>query len=251
MNDQETRRVDAGPQEDEDERGDDGKRGHGDKESPTASGIVEPAFSASPRPSVAESVPARVAASALRIFYAIELPLEIRARAAEHIARLRSTLPHLRAGWERTEKLHLTLKFLGNVEESRIPALSLAAERAVSAFSPFTLTVADAGAFPPHGQPRVLWLGISDSSNTLARLQQALEDECAAAGFKREQRPFHPHITIARLRQPAGARQLAAIHKETGFPAMELTVKEIILMHSEMTPGGSRYTPLTRHSLSV
>lgn len=191
------------------------------------------------------------AASQWRLFYAIELSTEVRARAVEHIARLREEMPNVRAGWERTEKLHITLKFFGDVEESRTHALSLAAELAASTIAPFTLTVADAGAFPPHGHPRVLWLGLRDSSDTLARLQQSLEHECAAAGFKREERPFHPHITIARLRQPAGARQLAQLHLELGFPAMEMTVNELVLMKSELGPGGSSYTALSHHSLPV
>ena len=193
--------------------------------------------------------PASLAASQWRLFCAVELTEEIRARAAEHIAQLRLKLPHVRAGWERAEKLHITLKFFGNVEASRTQALTLAAERAAQASAPFALNIAEAGAFPLRGQPRVLWLGVSDSSGGLARLQQSLEDECAAENFRREERPFHPHITIARLRQPAGTRQLAALHKEMGFEAMELTVREIVLMRSELGPKGSRYIGLSRHGL--
>ncbi|HEX8491501.1 MAG TPA: RNA 2',3'-cyclic phosphodiesterase [Pyrinomonadaceae bacterium] len=202
-------------------------------------------------PASGNELHSRVNASRLRLFCAIELTSEVRARASEHITQLRLQMPRVRAGWERTEKLHLTLKFFGDVEASRIPALLLAAERAASAIAPFTLTVADAGAFPSHGQPRVLWLGLHDASCTLARLHNSLESECAVAGFKREERSFHPHITIARLRQPAGARELAALHKEIGFEAMELKVNEITLMRSELGPGGSRYTALSRHILSV
>lgn len=227
---------------DDSRHGDAETRGHGDKKDDDNEDVQALPVAASPRP--------RVSASSLRLFCAIELPQELRARAAEHIARLREKMPRVRAGWERAEKLHITLKFFGDVEESRTPALMLAAERAASAVAPFTLTVADAGAFPLHGQPRVLWLGLRDSSGALARLQNHLEDECAAAGFKREERPFHPHITIARLRQPAGARQLAALHLELGFPAMEMTVNELVLMRSELGPNGSRYTVLTLYKLT-
>ncbi len=189
------------------------------------------------------------ASSRLRLFYAVELPLVVRERIAEHIAQLRSELHYVRAGWERTEKLHLTLKFLGAVEETRLPALSLAATRATSARAPFTLTIADAGAFPPHKAARVLWLGVRDSTGGLARLHQAIEDECAAEGFPREERSFHPHITIARLRSPAGARPLAEFHLELGFQAMEITVNEIVLMRSELTQKGSCYTVFSHHRL--
>lgn len=204
----------------------------------------------------AQSVPVpaslrpRVSASRLRLFCAIELSAEVRARAVEHIARLRSQMPDVRASWEREEKLHLTLKFFGDVAQASTPALSQAIELAAKRAAPLTLTIADAGAFPPHGNPRVLWLGVHDSSGSLARLQQILEDECAAADFKREARPFHPHLTIARLRQPAGARALAELHRELGFEAMELTVNEIVLMRSELGPKGSCYTALAHHGLA-
>jgi 2'-5' RNA ligase len=192
----------------------------------------------------------RAEAARLRLFCAIELSPEVRARVVEHIARLREQLPDVRAGWERAEKLHLTLKFFGEVEEGRAQALSQAIERAAGSAAPFTLVVAEAGAFPPHGPARVLWLGIRDSSSQLARLHPTLETECADAGFKREQRPFHPHLTLARLRNPAGARTLAELHKELGFEAMELNVHELVLMRSELGPRGSCYTALAHHGLA-
>lgn len=191
----------------------------------------------------------RVNASQWRLFSAVELSAEVRTRATEHIARLREKLPDARASWERTEKLHITLKFFGDVAQTRADALSIATGRAAQNTAPFKLLIADAGAFPTHKNPRVLWLGIHDSSGSLARLHHSLENEYAAEGFPREERPFHPHITIARLRHPAGTRQLAEVHHQLGFAAMELNVTEIVLMRSELGPGGSRYTPLSRHSL--
>jgi 2'-5' RNA ligase len=186
-----------------------------------------------------------------RVFYAVELPAHIRARAAEHIARLRDALPEVRASWEREEKLHLTLKFLGEIEASRIAMLSNAAELAAHSFQPFTCGIENAGAFPERGQPRVLWLGVSDASGGLAKLQQALENECARAGFAREERAFRPHLTIARVRAPKGARRLAELHQELGFELMEFPVTELVLIRSELGKGGSRYTVISRHSLDI
>jgi 2'-5' RNA ligase len=125
----------------------------------------------------------------LRVFCAVELPDELRARVAERARRLRAEFPEVRASWERPEKLHITLKFLGDVEPARVEALSGAAERAVVNLEPFELTVGGPGSFPPHGPPRVLWLAIVDASGGLAFMQRALEAECAAAGFPRERRP--------------------------------------------------------------
>ena len=181
-----------------------------------------------------------------RVFCAVELPTEVRARVAEHIAHLRGALPNVRASWERAEKLHITLKFLGEIEQRRVEALSRAAARAAESAQGFELGIEGAGAFPPRGLPRVLWLGVSDPSDGLARLQSHLEDECATASFAREKRPFHPHLTIARLRQPEGARQLAALHEQIGFEAQRFDVLGLVVMRSEMGPGGSRYTELAR-----
>lgn len=185
-----------------------------------------------------------------RLFCAVELSDEVRQRAAEHIARLRNSLPDVRASWDRPEKLHITLKFFGDVEQARAPDLSLAAEHAANSGAPFTLAIAGAGVFPPRGPARVLWLGIRDVSGNLTRLHAALEDECAAQGFTREERHFYPHLTIARLRQPAGAGALAAHHVALGFEAVEQSVTGIVLLRSELHPTGSRYTPLSCHSLT-
>lgn len=184
-----------------------------------------------------------------RVFCAIELPPEVRARVAEHIARLRDAGPHVRASWDRAEKLHVTLKFLGEIEQTRVEALTRAAARAAESVQGFELGIEGAGAFPPRGLPRVLWLGVRDPSGGLADLQGRLEDECAGEGFAREERPFHPHLTIARLRSPEGARRLAALHKQMGFEAQNFDVTKLIVMRSELGPTGSRYTELSHHDL--
>src|SRR5919205_4141575 len=146
----------------------------------------------------------------LRLFCAVELPAELRARAYEHLVRLRESAPHVKASWEREEKLHVTIKFFGDVEASRVAALTDATARAANAVPSFELKLSGAGTFPPNGNPRVLWLGVEDASGRLAQLQQRLEDECAAAGFPRDTRPFHAHVTLARLRAAnAAARRLA------------------------------------------
>ncbi|MBC7909547.1 MAG: RNA 2',3'-cyclic phosphodiesterase [Pyrinomonadaceae bacterium] len=186
-----------------------------------------------------------------RVFFAVELPANLRERAAEHIACLRDALPEVRAGWEREEKMHLTLKFLGEIGTSRFASLSSAAELAAQNFQPFTCGIENAGTFPERGQPRVLWLGVSDASGNLARLQQALENECARAGFAREERAFRPHLTLARVRAPKGARRLAELHQEMGFELMEFPVTEMVLIRSERRPEGSRYTVISRHSLDI
>ncbi|HEX8747845.1 MAG TPA: RNA 2',3'-cyclic phosphodiesterase [Pyrinomonadaceae bacterium] len=192
---------------------------------------------------------AGAAPSSLRLFCAIELPQEIRALAAGYMSRLREDAPDARASWEREEKLHLTLKFFGDTEESRVERLTGALERAASAINPFELGLQGTGAFPPYGTPRVLWLGVTDSSGRLDKLHKQLEDECAPAGFARERKRFHPHLTIARLRSPEGAKRLAGLHKAGKFETESFRVAEIVLIKSELLPQGSRHTVISHHKL--
>jgi 2'-5' RNA ligase len=184
-----------------------------------------------------------------RLFCAVALPEDVRAAAAAHGARLREAFPRVRTSWERPEKMHLTLKFVGEVERERAVELSGAAARAAGTATSFDLSVGGTGTFPPHGQPRVLWLGVEDTGGGLALLQRQLEDACAAAGFPREARPFSPHLTLARVREPRDARELAASHRETNFAARTFNVDEILVIRSELGPGGSRYTTISRHQL--
>ena len=182
-----------------------------------------------------------------RLFIAIELPATLRGRVQDHIDQSRKAVPDARASWIREENLHLTLKVLGDAPVTRVEALSQAVARAATEVSPFEIIVGDCGAFPTRGQPRVLWIGLEDPTNTLTKLYRAIEDQCARAGFLREARPFHPHLTIARLRQPHDARRLAELHKKIGFDPVHVNVRDVCLIRSELRNEGSRYTVIARH----
>jgi len=184
-----------------------------------------------------------------RVFIAIELPPTLRARIAKHIDRLRSSMPEVRASWNHEDNLHLTLKFLGDIPVASVEKLSAAASISASNVESCEIAVEDCGAFPVRGQPRVLWLGIDDLSGKRSDLNRALEDECANAGFAREPRAFHPHLTIARIRQPRGSRQLAARHEEIGFHREPIGVSEISVIRSELRSEGSQHTVIARHEL--
>lgn len=185
----------------------------------------------------------------LRVFCAVELPEEVREAADAHAARLRRDFPEARASWPRPASLHITLKFLGEVEAARVAVLSRAAGASAEGFGPFELSVEEAGTFPPRGASRVLWLGVRDESGGLARLQRRLEEECEAAGFPREPRAFKPHLTLARLRAPKDAHALSEAHRRSTFGPHAFRVSELVVIRSELGPGGSRYTPLSRHAL--
>lgn len=184
-----------------------------------------------------------------RVFCAIELPSLVLDKISEHVTRLRATAPDSPASWGRPENVHLTLKFLGEIAQTRISDLSQAAANAVAGFSPFEILIKDTGSFPKRGTPRVFWIGIEDHSGQLAQLQAKLEEECLRLGFEKELRAFNPHLTIARGRKPQGARALATAHKEMSFASTAVCVHELSVIRSELSSKGSNYTTISRHAL--
>lgn len=185
-----------------------------------------------------------------RTFIAIEIPNDLRTTVIDYIKQLRDKVPDVSASWSREDNLHLTLKFLGDVPIARIEDVSAAASAAVCASGPFELILAGSGVFPPRGKPSVLWIGIEDPHGALQTVQQRLEEECAARGFTRDARAFHPHLTVARIRKPHGAKDLAAAHVTADFAVQTFTAKELVVFRSELLPQGSRHTPMSTHALS-
>src|SRR5947209_3926506 len=135
--------------------------------------------------------------STVRTFLAVELPLSLR----EDLERSRSAFGDYAAlKWSASSLLHITVRFLGNVHETRMTEVVGAASAAARHVEPFSLTLSGLGAFPNERSPRVLWVGLAhdDGYDILGRLYALLEDNLTAAGFPREERSFSPHITLAR-----------------------------------------------------
>lgn len=186
-----------------------------------------------------------------RVFCAVEVPEQVRQRVLQHIERLKDAVPAAKASWSRDANLHLTLKFLGEIPQTSVLDFSNAASRAVAGLAPFSIRLQETRIFPKHGQPRVLWIGVNDLSGKLGELQARLEEESAQAGFKKDDRPFQPHLTVARLRQPRHARTLAAKHKQMEFEPAEIALSELLVIKSELSGKGSKYTVVSRHPLGL
>lgn len=184
-----------------------------------------------------------------RVFCAVELPPDVRARLQDHVRQLRAAVPDAAASWTRIENIHLTLKFFGNVAVKRLADISAAASRALEQFTSFEFEIGGTGVFPKPSRPQVLWIGVRDPTGKLLALQKELENEFAALGFPKEDRAFKPHLTIARIRRPDGAQQLASAHLETGFKSQPIKLHELILFRSELSSQGSKYTPISHHKL--
>src|SRR5690349_18580961 len=184
-----------------------------------------------------------------RVFCAFELPESLRVRIKEHAQGVREAIPDAAASWSRPENIHLTMKFFGNVDQAKAPVISDVLARVAKEFSPIEIVVGGTGVFPRPSRPQVLWIGIDDRTAALANLQKRLEDECAREGFPKEDRAFRPHLTIARIRKPQNAKQLAEAHLETKFVSTNVVLDELVLFRSELSPKGSRYTPISRSRL--
>ncbi len=185
----------------------------------------------------------------MRLFIAIELPGEIKRAIAEVQDRLKAAGGN--ANWTRPEGIHLTLKFLGEVEEARIPGILQALSGAAQGAGQLGLEIAGAGAFPNTRAPRVLWLGVMGDTGKLAALQARIEDAMAGLGFEREARKFSPHLTLGRVRFPKPRddweRRIEAVRnaRPGGFDASSVS-----LMQSELRREGAVYTEVERINLT-
>jgi 2'-5' RNA ligase len=177
----------------------------------------------------------------VRTFICIEIPESIK----ERIDHLQKALKAIDAqvSWTKPSNIHLTLKFLGAVEATRIQRIARAVERATAGINRFEIEVSGTGCFPSPRNPRVLWIGFSEVPDALKQLYSKLEDELAREGFAREKRKFSPHLTIGRLRGPKNASHLAEALITSGFNAETFMANEVIVMRSDLKPTGSIYTP--------
>jgi len=184
----------------------------------------------------------------IRTFIAVEIPDDIKAAMKEVQGTLRKTVAEV--GWVRPEGVHLTLKFLGGIGADIIPDLGAAVEAAVGGVAPFQLSVRGVGVFPTPKAPRVVWLGVEGELDRLAELYECVEGACEGLGFKREDRPFKPHLTLGRVKSPKGRGAL--VNALTEFEGVELgaiNVESVSVMKSELRPSGAIYTEMRRISM--
>jgi 2'-5' RNA ligase len=184
----------------------------------------------------------------IRSFIAIELSEE----AKKGLAGLKKELEkdeHRFVKWVDPRGIHLTLKFLGNIPSERVTEITEAMKKAAQGVSPFLLEISGLGAFPSLKQARVLWVGIGGELDQLSTLQQNIDSVLAALGFAREERPFVPHLTLARVREGASLPERRSFGELVGSAAFEdkypIEVEAVRLMRSQLTPAGAIYTCLS------
>ncbi len=185
----------------------------------------------------------------LRVFIAIELSSALRGQLAAVIARLTQTTPLRSVNWDRPEKIHLTLKFLGNIPADDVSHIKDALTTAARVVAPFSFAVTGMGCFPNLKQPRVVWAGVAaGDAPRVIELQKSVEAELAQLGYPREDRPFSPHITMGRVRREVRRAEAAkvgqAVRAEAAAQFGSQSVTQIVLVKSDLQRGGSIYTRL-------
>ena len=176
----------------------------------------------------------------MRLFLAINLAADVKTRIDQAMEPLRGAAPALR--WVTADRLHLTVKFLGEQPASIVPALAETVDAAVGRHGDAPLALGGVGAFPNFRRARVVWLGVEPHPR-LELLHHDVEEACAALGFEPEGRPFRPHLTVARV--PGGTTEpaLRALSRaaRTARFAETVNVESVDLMVSELTSAGPRY----------
>lgn len=185
-----------------------------------------------------------------RSFFAVELSKEIEGGISKIQEQLKRKAEGVR--WVRPAGMHLTLKFLGEVDPDRIEEIVRKAGEAVEGVGPFTIRITGGGGFPNVKNPRVIWIGVEDQSGSLRQLQTRLETGLEELGFKREERNYTPHLTLGRVRSGKGKGAFTQALEDMGDSDLgTMEVREITLFRSELKPTGAEYTKLRTVPLEV
>lgn len=198
-----------------------------------------------------------------RLFLAVCLPHDVQLLVADEIAKL--TAEGWPVRWVQPELAHLTLHFLGETDRERAELVRLALPDLIAAHPAFDLRTAALGVFPNFRRPRVLWLGLHGPVHCLQTLQQDIGRPLRALGFGVDDEPYHPHITLGRVRNNDGERvrlrDLPEAIKDrfvdrdsgaaVGPPAQPVPIREVVLMRSHLGKEGARYEPVTTFPLGA
>jgi 2'-5' RNA ligase len=187
----------------------------------------------------------------MRLFIAIELSTEIQVE-NNRLSRVIGLYEYPGVRVVPAEKLHLTLKFIGDFDNRKIPELCVAIRKSIIEVPPFMITLGSCGVFPPRGDFSVVWTGVNDETGMLRNLAKKIDETCIQFDVQKEKRSYTPHLTIARVNRECRdsdiikRKVLSATPKE-----ITQTVNEIILFASDLRPSGSVYTVIEKFELSV
>jgi len=177
----------------------------------------------------------------IRTFVAVEVPAETQAAMEAAVEPVRRSRRWSGIGWTAQTGWHLTLRFLGELAPPRIEEV-VNATRAVAALgTSFRATLDGWGVFPSERRPRVLWLGLAEGAELLVHIAADLEARLAERGFEREERPFHPHLTIARIKEPGAGIEAYRLLMERTLEPHPFSVDRLVVFRSILGRSGAEY----------
>ena len=184
----------------------------------------------------------------MRLFIAINLPPNETDRLSRALYQL--ALYDVAVRWGDAASLHVTLKFLGEVTDSKLPSVRAALQDAIVETPPFHVAVHGLGAFPSLARPNIFWIGVA-GGDELLNLQRRIDEAMAGLGFESEDRPYKPHITLGRARKDgrvADRKVMDRMAAEFDYKC-EFKVESVELMRSKLSPRGARYDVVERMEL--
>jgi len=180
--------------------------------------------------------------TALRLFFALDTPAQVRPKIVDLVRQLEGSGADVK--WESMSKLHCTVKFLGDTAEERVPELAGIARSIAAGIAPPSVIYTRLGCFPSKREPRIIWAGMEDNAGGLFRLQEELERGLTNLGILPEERRFHPHITLGRVRGRRNLPDLITLLESLTFVSEAAVLPELLLIRSDLRPSGSVYTTL-------
>ncbi len=185
-------------------------------------------------------------ASTIRTFVAVELQKPARQSCRDILSQLDKRIDGYR--WVNRDNLHITLNFLGEVPDPRIPKICEVVSSVACLWQPFEITLARLGAFPSINRPRVVWIGVGQGDRELGRLQKALSKPLKPFGFARNRSDFHPHLTLGRIKknQRFDPNTSQFIDENADLDCGTSLVGEVVVFSSHLERNGPMYTAMSR-----
>ena len=188
----------------------------------------------------------------LRVFIALSIPPPAKFELEKVVQHLAAQVPN-GVRWVSLDGIHLTLKFLGNIDPAQVEDITEAMTRGSLGTPPFKMFLSGLGTFPNQKRPRIIWAGVQGDLDSVGKLQAGIEAEVSGLGFPREKRPFTPHLTLGRVREQVGTgerlRMGAAVSSCSMGPSEPWLVESVRLVWSHLGPAGATYCDLASVSL--
>jgi len=183
-------------------------------------------------------------AERVRSFIAFEIDSDAQERIEDFLSEMRKRPGAENLKWVRSEIVHMTVRFFGDLDRKRLAKARQAVTRIDSAWDPPSLSIGRLGGFPSLDRPRVVWLGLEDPSGRLARLASEVDQAIRKVGFGRADKPFVAHLTLARARRGRRIPNLTGFTGSLTPPVGPIKIRSITLFRSDLLPEGPKYTPL-------